>query len=88
MTDKMTLVEALLEDGCTFPSYTLALHKRAAKHINKIESDVNDLAEVVAVLQAENQQAHDIIQSLLRLIPNNAEALEIVKDTFHSTEGN
>jgi hypothetical protein len=56
--------------------------------MDKLEADVNDLAEVVAVLQAENQQAHDIIQSLLRLIPNNAEALEIIKDTFHSIEGN
>jgi|GEM_PF-3613391 hypothetical protein len=84
----MTHQQALLEDTCTFPWYTISLHKRCAAHIDKLEADVNDLAEVVAVLQAENQQADDIIQSLLRLIPNNAEALEIIKDTFHSTEGN
>lgn len=84
----MTHQQALREDTCTFPSYSISLHKRCAEHIDKLEADVNDLAEVVAVLQAENQQSHDIIQSLLRLIPNNAEALEIIKDTFHSIEGN
>ncbi len=84
----MTYQQALREDTCTFPSYSIALNKNCAAHMDKLEADVNDLAEVVAVLQAENQQAHDIIQSLLRLIPNNAEALEIIKDKFHSIEGN
>jgi len=88
MTDKMTLREALLADSCTFPSYTLALHKRTENHIAKLESDINDLAGVVAELEAENQQTHDIIESLLRLMPNNAEALEITKQIYNSTEGN
>jgi len=83
----MTHQQALREDTCTFPSYTLPLHKRCAAHIDKLEADVSDMAEVVASMEAELSQAWDINEKLLRLLPNNAEALELTKEVWHSTEG-
>lgn len=83
----MTLSEALLADSCTFPSYTLALHKRAANEIKSLYKRVNEAEARAAAYEAELADSYDKQEKLLRLMPNNAEAVEIIKDTFHSTEG-
>lgn len=83
----MTLPEALRADSCTFPSYTLALHKRAANEIEKKEKDIEGLASALGEMEAELASVWDINERLLRLLPNNAEAVELCKDIYHSTEG-
>lgn len=83
----MTLSEALLADSCTFPSYTLALHKRTANELDILTRRLEEAESRAAAYEAALADSCDKIEKLLRIIPNNAEALEIVKDTFHSTEG-
>lgn len=83
----MTLPEALREDSCSFPSYTLALHKRAANELDYLERNNAELTDRAAEYEAELARAWDINEKLLRLMPNNPEAIELTKDIYHSTEG-
>ena len=84
---KMTIQQALREDSCSFPSYTLALHKRAANEIDELSRRTADAEQRAAEYEAELARAWDISEKLLRLMPNNAEAVELTRDIYHSTEG-
>lgn len=83
----MTLPAALREDSCSFPSYTLALHKRAANELENLERNNAELTDRAAEYEAELSRAWETTEKLLRLMPNNPEALELTKDIYHSTEG-
>jgi len=83
----MTIQQALREDSCSFPTYTLALHKRAANHIDDMEAAASNAEDLAAEYEAELARAWDINEKLLRLMPNNAEAVELTRDIYHSTEG-
>lgn len=83
----MTLSKALLADSCTFPSYTLALHKRTANELDILSRRLEEAESRAAAYEEELADSYDKQEKLLRLMPNNAEAVEIIKDTFHSTEG-
>jgi hypothetical protein len=83
----MTLPDALRADSCTFPSYTLALHKRAANEIESLARSNDELTDRAAEYEAELARAWEINEKLLRLLHNNQEALELTKDIWHSTQG-
>lgn len=86
-TKTMTTQEALRGDSCSFPTYTLALHKRAANHIDELERQLSDAEERAAQYEQELAASCDREEKLLRLLPNSQDAFEITKGIFHSEEG-
>lgn len=87
MTDKMTIQEALRGDCCTFPTYSIALKKRAANHIDELERQLADAEERAAQYERLLSESSDREEKLLRIIPNDAEAMEITRGIYHSEEG-
>ena len=83
----MTLQEALKTDTCTFPSKTIALHSRCADRINSLESRALEAEDMAAEYEAELARVWVINEKLLRIVPNDPEAVELCQDVFHSTEG-
>lgn len=86
-TMTQTHQEALLADNCTFPKYTQALHRHCARYIDRLEKDREDMAEVIAELDAALAESNRVKEKLGQLLPNNQEAFELLKGEFHSEEG-
>ena len=84
----MTPQEALRTDTCTFPSKTIALHRTAVLTVlirwNPEHWKSEDMA---AEYEAELARVWLINEKLLRIVPNDPEAVELCQDVFHSTEG-
>ena len=83
----MTSQELLRTDTCTFPSKTIALHNRCADRINSLESRALEAEDMAAEYEAELARVWVINEKLLRIVPNDPEAVELCQDVFHSTEG-
>jgi len=83
----MTPQEALRTDTCTFPSKTIALQNRCADLIDSLESRALESEDMAAEYEAELARVWLINEKLLRIVPNDPEAVELCQDVFHSTEG-
>jgi hypothetical protein len=83
----MTLQEALRADTCTFPSKTISLQNRCADRIDSLESRALEAEDIAAEYEAELARVWGINEKLLRIVPNDPQAVELCQGAFHSTEG-
>lgn len=82
----MTLPEALRADSCTFPTYTLALHKRAANEIETITLNHAELEDRSAEYEAELARVWGYLERIVQHIPATHEDYHIIKDIFHTED--
>lgn len=84
-TKKQTPAEALRGDSCSFPSYTIAMHKVAADHIDALEAELAALREQLDTADSENHQAWNILHAVFAVLPATSEEYHIIREFIEGT---
>lgn len=79
------LGQALRSDSCTFPSYTLTLHRVVAAHMEQQDEKIAALEDQLAAAEAENHQAWNILHALFAVLPATSEEYHIIKEFIEGT---
>lgn len=81
-----TLPEALRQDTCTFPSYTIALHKVAANRIEELTAELEEARSEADTATAILAHREHLLERIMVKVPATDEDYQELCEIFKAEE--